>query len=159
MPTERLNVYWDANAFIGYIAGEPDKVAACTEVVKAAMREKIMIFSSAIIHVEVLHLGRKLGKEIPPEDREKIRRFFDEPFVRVITADRWICRDAQEWFWKNPALGWKDAIHIATVMKKEIPVFHTYDPDLLQYSGSFGEPPVKICKPGLEIGPLFNPNP
>ena len=157
MPQERIDIYWDANAVLGFLKGEPDKVAACTEVVKRAKGDQIKLWFSAIVQVEVLHLGRKLGLEIPPEDREKITRFFDEPFVQLVQADRWICRDAQEFFWLNPAMGWKDSIHLATVLRHKIPVLHTYDPDLLSFNGSFGDPPVKICEPALDLGPLFIP--
>lgn len=42
-------VYWDANAFLGFLKGEKDRVAACNRVIQAAKNGEVKIWSSSIV--------------------------------------------------------------------------------------------------------------
>lgn len=153
-PSKKAKIYWDACAFLGFLKGEPNK-AACVEIIKAAKAKHIQIWTSSIVLVEVLHLGRKEGKVIPASDRDQIRRLFSEPYVQIVTADWWICTQAQELFWAYPDLKWKDSIHVATAIRHKIPLVHSYDPDFLDINGVVGDPPLRIEEPNISSGPLF----
>ena len=46
--------YWDSNAFLGWLAEEPDKIDYCRPVIKAAESGKVRILTSALTIPEVL---------------------------------------------------------------------------------------------------------
>lgn len=101
-------------------------------------------------------MGRKSGSEIPQSDQESIRLFFEEPYVILVEASREICTKAQGLFWKYPALEWKDVVHVASALKHNIPIMHTFDGPLSKLSGKVGGNPIlTIQKPGIGKGPLF----
>ncbi len=145
-------IYWDSSALLGYLKGEDDKVAACSEVVKRAREGHFQIWSSSIAYIEVLHLGTKNGVDIPKRDRSLIRKFFDEEFVQIVAADRNICEAAQDLYWDDPQIGWKDATHLATAYQHGIRIIHAYDPDILGFNGKNG---VSITVPQIPPVGLF----
>ncbi len=44
--------YWDSNAFLGWLAGETDKVPYCRPVLEAAQTGNLMIVTSALTIAE-----------------------------------------------------------------------------------------------------------
>ena len=49
----RDQFYWDANAFVGFLNGEADKVSLCEPVLKQAQNGHILIVTSALTIAEV----------------------------------------------------------------------------------------------------------
>lgn len=142
MPLDRR--YWDSDAFLGHLNGEPDKAAACAEVLEAAEAGRIVIVTSALTIAEVLYC--KGRKPIPASDREKVSAFFKQPYVSVQNVTRRISELAREVYWDHGVMP-KDAIHVATALVYKLPVLNTFDGVLLGMNGKLGNPPLKIEKP------------
>ena len=52
--------YWDSNAFLGWLAEEPDKIDYCRPVIEAAEAGSVRILTSALTIAEVLWIkGRE----------------------------------------------------------------------------------------------------
>ena len=52
--------YWDSNAFLGWLAEEPDKIGHCRPVIEAAEAGNVRILTSALTIAEVLWIkGRR----------------------------------------------------------------------------------------------------
>lgn len=139
---ERSSVYWDSNAFLGYLKEEPDKVEPCGDVLRAAENGLLVIVTSALTIAEVIYL--KGSPKLPSEQRKKVTDFFKSEFISVRNVTRATADLASELVWDSN-IHPKDAIHVATACLYEIPVMHTYDDRLLGNSG------VKLAGHKLEI--------
>lgn len=142
MPLDRR--YWDSDAFLGHLDGEPDKAAACAEVLEAASAGRIVIVTSALTIAEVLYC--KGHKAVPKDNRERIAAFFKQPYISVQNVTRHISEVAREVYWDHNIRP-KDAIHVATALAYKIPVLNTFDKDLLGMNLKLGDPLLRIEKP------------
>ena len=143
--------YWDACTFIGWLKEEPDKINECTAGIRHAERGEIKIVTSALTLAEVLRLKRK--DPIPPEDREKVRGFFQNEYIELYDLDRTIAELAQEGVWSHEVKP-KDAVHVATALATArgvtIEQFDTFDDELINLSGKIQD--LKIGRPNLPQG-------
>jgi len=149
--------YWDSDAFLGYLKAEEDKADSCQAVLDAGMRQELEIVTSALTLAEVLHV--KGGSRLSPELREQIAEIFEQPFIHVINVTRRIAEIARDVYWDH-GIEPKDAIHIATALFEQIPLFETFDKGLLKKDGiiaiSDGGVPLQIKPPGTGVQrPLF----
>ncbi|MHB1955837.1 MAG: type II toxin-antitoxin system VapC family toxin, partial [Sulfobacillus sp.] len=103
--------YWDANAFSGFLNGEPDKFGPCQGVLEQARSGHILIVTSALTIAEVLFV--RDGPKLPPTKREKVEKFFRADYISVKAVTRAIAEKARDVFWDNSILP-KDALHVAT---------------------------------------------
>ncbi len=145
--------YWDASAFIAILNQEEDRVQQCAAVLNEADRGRIVIATSAVTLTEVVKMRgeRPLGRD----RAEDIRRFFMHEYISLRDADRAICELAQDLIWDHHRLGYKDAIHIATALRWQIPRLDTFDDDhLIPLDGQIGEPPLRIGYPSIPQGSL-----
>lgn len=143
--------YWDSNAFLGWLAEEPDKVDECRAVIRAAEEGKTLLITSALTVAEVLWLRGE--PRIPAENAEKVQRFFQHEYIVVNDLDRRLAEDAQRLVWHEDIKP-KDAVHVATAIDASVDRMETFDGDLIKKSGSVGEPPLEIGRPN-EPGTLF----
>ena len=147
--------YWDSNAFLGWLAEEPDKVDYCRPVIKAAEARKVRILTSALTIAEVLWVrGRD---RIPSESAARVEAFFRHRWIVVRELDRFIAEDARALVW-NHNVKPKDAVHLATALKRDVAIeqLDTFDEPLIRLSGTLGEPPLIIGKPDMAAAlPLF----
>ena len=147
--------YWDSNAFLGWLAEEPDKVDHCRPVIRAAEAGKVKILTSALTIAEVLWIrGRN---RVPSESAAKVEAFFRHQWIVVRELDRFIAEDARALVW-NHNVKPKDAVHLATALKRDVAIerLDTFDEPLIRLSGTLGEPPLIIGKPDMESAlPLF----
>lgn len=140
--------YWDANAFLGYLKGEEDKVDVCTSILESAERGECVILTSSVTFVEVVHYGRRLG--VTQDVEEEIKDFFRREFIEVVSVDRLVAEAAREMLWRVPALKNKDALHFATAYQFEADVLETYDSDLLTLDGqAIGGREVRVAEPHI----------
>lgn len=136
--------YWDSDAFLGQLNGEPDKVSACESVLEAAEERRLIIVTSALTLAEVLYV--KGQTPIPRSSREKVSAFFKQPYISVQNVTRRISEYARELVWEHQIRP-KDAIHVATAVILKIPVLNTFDGKLLATDAKVGDPPLRIEKP------------
>jgi predicted nucleic acid-binding protein len=129
---ERESVYWDSNAFLGYLKDEADKADACGRVLQAAENGRLVIVTSALTLAEVIHL--KGSAKLPSEQRSKVDAFFKAEYISVRNVTRATSELATELVWDN-GIHPKDAIHVATAVLYKVPKLHTYDEKLLGSNG------------------------
>jgi len=129
---DREQVYWDSNAFLGFLNDEPDKADACTLVLKAAENGHLMIVTSAIALAEVIYL--KGQKKLDPAKRAKIDHFFRASYISVRNVTRETSDLARNAVWDNGVRP-MDAIHVATACLHKIPAMNTFDGKLIARSG------------------------
>jgi len=144
--------YWDSNAFLGWLAGEPDKIEYCRAVVRAAEAGKVGILTSALTITEVLWIKGK--SRMPSDSAANVEAFFKHEWIIVRELDRFIAEEARSLVW-NHNIKPKDSIHLATALKRELQIeqFDTFDEPLIRLSGTLGDPPLRIGKPGMESTP------
>lgn len=132
MTKSRQIIYWDACAWISYIQKEmPGKgksftdprYAMCTETLKKAEAGECEIATSAFTLAEVCK--RPLD---PTSPANKLSSFFDQPYIILIPVDKQVGLQAQSIQLAGlSGLKPQDAIHLASAMVWNIPVFHTFD--------------------------------
>lgn len=150
--------YWDAAAFLGWLATEEEREELCRPVIRAAENGELVLVTSALTLAEVLWLR---GNDKIPRDRaEEVRAFFLHKYITVRDVDRTTAERAREMVWDFNVKP-KDALHVATALdtharlEKGIEQFDTFDDDLIGKSGNVGgDPPLTIGKPNLP-GTLF----
>lgn len=144
--------YWDSNAFLGWLAAEPDKIDRCRRVIESAEAGDMKILTSALTIAEVLWIrGRP---RIPADSAATVEAFFRQEWIVVRELDRFIAEEARALVWHHNVAP-KDAVHIATALRREVHIeqLDTFDRKLIGLSGRLGEPPLLIGKP--EVGPAL----
>jgi len=167
MPKPKLvRIYWDACAWIAYIAQEKNitlgdgrfenRYAMCYQVLKDAQARKYEIVTSAFTLAEVC---KEHGIRDSPADN--LPNFFDSSYILVVPLDKSIGARAQN-LQTSGLVNLKppDAIHLASAQRAGVLEMHTFDKKILNFDGKIGGAdgkPIKICKPteGEPIGPLF----
>ena len=142
MTIERI--YWDSDAFLGWLSNDPGKSDKCGGVISRAERGEVLIVTSTLTLAECLWMR---GQAKVPEDKALIvRRFFRRSYIRVYNVTRKIAEQAQDLVWQN-GIKPKDAIHVATAIGLDVTALETFDEGLLRKSGTVGEPLLKIRQP------------
>lgn len=137
-------IYWDSDAFLGWLQNEPGKAELCEGTIKRAEAGEVLIVTSALTITEVLWL--RGAPKITREKADILRRFFRRSFIRVRNVTRAIGELAQDLVWDHNIKP-KDAIHVATALNAKAPVLETFDGGLIGKSGSVGDPALLIRRP------------
>ena len=91
--------YWDSNAFLGWLAEEPDKIDYCRPVIEAAEAGKVRILTSTLTIAEVLWIrGRD---RIRADSAAKVEAFCRHQWTVVRELDRFIAEDARALVWNH----------------------------------------------------------
>jgi len=142
-----IQVYWDANCFLGIFNDESDKVTKCRGTIAEAEKGDLYINTSAITLTEVIKLK---GKPLLHAEKEQmIIDFFKHEYIIIHNVDRKIAEHARHLIWKYNFVMPKDAIHLATAVLRKISTFHTFDDDLLKLDNKLGNPKIHVCKPDI----------
>lgn len=158
-----LKLYWDSCAWLGLFNGEVDKRRELEIVYGHAKQGKYELWTSTLSMVECRWLGGEKGtpKPMSEENEKTISDFFLQQFVKPIPLSLDIAESARK-IWRSTAKlsKYQDAVHIASALRWNTPVLHTYDfADLLHLDGAFtcaNGTPLKICYPDETTdGPLF----
>jgi predicted nucleic acid-binding protein len=151
LPKDRR--YWDSDIFLSWFNKEQNKYEKCLGVMKGFDNGEIEIVTSSLTLVEVLWV--KGSNKITKEQSEKICRFFERENIIIVNLDRYIAEYARDLVWNNNVQP-KDAVHLATAIKAKIPLFDTFDKDLLSLNGLLGNPPLIITIPNISYqGDMF----
>lgn len=137
-------IYWDSDAFLGWLQAEPGKSDLCAGTLKRADLGEVIIFTSALTIAEVLWM--RGAPMIPQEKADIVRKFFRRSYFRVRNVTRSISENAQDLVWTQ-AIRPKDAIHVATALDARASALETFDAELLKKSGIIGNPALIIRKP------------
>jgi len=136
-------IYWDSDAFLGWLQAEPGKMELCQGTLDRADRGEILIITSALTIAEVLWL--RGGPRVTKDKAEILRKFFRRSYIKVRGVSRSIAEAAQDVVWDHDIRP-KDAIHVATALDASIGILE-FDEDLIKKSGVLGDPPLTIRKP------------
>lgn len=78
-------VYWDANAFLSYINGLPDRMPVLDALLGSSAGGSIQIYTSAISQVEVAFAASEQRQKALDADMErKINSLWDDPKAVVL---------------------------------------------------------------------------
>jgi predicted nucleic acid-binding protein len=158
-----VRLYWDSCAWLGLINGEADKRRELEIVYEHAKQGKYELWTSTLSMIECRWVAGERGTPKPySEENEKlISDVFLQSFVKPIPLAADIAENARKIWRSTSGLGkYQDAVHVASAIRWDVPVLHTYDrDDLLHLDGAFsckkGET-LKICYPDETTdGPLF----
>jgi predicted nucleic acid-binding protein len=158
-----VKLYWDSCAWLGLLNGEADKKRELEIVYSHAKKGHYEIWTSTISMTEVRHLKDEKSdpKPLSQENLRIISNIFRQPFVKPIPVAVDIAEHARELIRTTPGLGkWQDAIHLASALRWNIPMLHTYDSeDLIHLSARFqcrnGERLLISYPDETTDGPLF----
>jgi hypothetical protein len=158
-----LKLYWDSCAWLGLINGEPNKRRELEIVYGHAKQGRYELWTSTLSIVECRRLSSEanMQKPLSEENEKTISDLFLQPFVKPIPLAQDIAENARKVWRSTPGLKkYQDAIHLASAIRWDTPLLHTYDnDDLLHLDGSFtcrGGERLKICYPDETTdGPLF----
>jgi predicted nucleic acid-binding protein len=137
-------IYWDSDAFLGWLQEEPGKVELCDGTLTRVTKGEVLIVTSALTIAEVLWM--RGAPMIPVTKAELVRKFFRRSYIRVRNVTRAISEDAQDLVWSH-SIRPKDAIHVATALDAKVPFLETFDDRLLKQTGTVGDPPLVIRRP------------
>lgn len=137
-------IYWDTDAFLGWLQKEPDKVDLCKGTLERAKAGEVVIVTSALTIAEVL--WRRGAPRLSKVKATVLRKFFRHSYIRVRALTRAIAERAQEVVWDHGIMP-KDAIHVATALDAGVSILETFDSGLLKKTGSIGNSKLIIRKP------------
>lgn len=146
--------YWDSNAFLGWLNGEKGKVEKCDGVLQAAEERKVEIVTSAWTLTEVVK--KKGEKPVPKTTEQKIKGFFEQPYIILREVDRRVAETARDLIWAHN-LSAPDAVHLATALRLGLSVMDTFDDKLIALDGKLGNPPLRIGHPHMPHTPDMFP--
>lgn len=133
-----LRIYWDSCAWMGLVNAEADKLPGLRAVYGHARRNLVELWTSTIAIVEVSKLAseKSLKRPIPPDSLAVIDAILFQPFIKPVNVDQIVAKRARKLTREVDRLKGPDAVHIASAMVWNVPVFHTYDrDDLLALNG------------------------
>lgn len=139
--------YWDTVCFLGVLNKEPDKLAACSAVIREAEAGSVRVVTSALTIAEVLWpKGQPL--QLPPDRAEEVQQFFQHDWIVLRELDRAVAELAREVVW-NHHVHPKDAVHVASAVDAGVEQLDTYDGGLIALSGKIGNHALVIGNPNV----------
>ena len=128
-------VYWDSDAFLGWLQNEAGKEALCRATFERADKGEIILVTSALTIAEVLWMRN--SPKISKDKATLVRRFFRRSYIKIRGVTRSIAERAQDVVWDNDIRP-KDAIHVATALDAKCIALETFDIALINKSGILG---------------------
>ena len=149
MPDDQLLIYWDANVFLSYINGDPERLSHIDAFLEKSGKD-ILIYTSTFSIVEVAFgKAEQDGKALDVETEKKINSLWmpGSP-VGLVEFHALIAEEAKKLMRHAISCGWKlkpmDAIHMATALSIPVKEIHTYEPSWDKYSSHIG---ISIARP------------
>lgn len=148
MPEALPRIYWDADVFLSYINGIPERLPNIEALLEKSGTDFQLITSSISVVEVAFGKAEQDGKALDAEIEARINALWSpESPVRLVEFHPMIADGAKALLRESIARGWRvkpmDAIHLSTARQESVKEFHTYD-DLARYSapGPSGEPPI-----------------
>lgn len=134
-----LKIYWDSCAWLALINEEPGRKDDVSAVYTQARQGSVELWASTISIVEANRLSSEVNvaRPLPLDSLAALDELFFQRFIKLVPIDIDIAMRARKLVRETPGLKKKaDAIHLASAMRWNIPLFHTYDEsDLLHLNG------------------------
>ena len=133
MPGESVKIYWDANVFLSYVAGVPDRLETLDRLLELVARDERELLTSTLTITEVAYVRTELpGGSLELEEVARIDELWTPPSkVKLVELTYSIARDARELIRQANQRGWTlkppDAVHLATAGNLKVDVMHSYD--------------------------------
>ncbi len=125
-------IYADSGIFIAHLNGGEQYSAECSDILQSAQSGLVELHTSYVSVTEVLK-RRTESLRRGPEDERLISEFMDEEFIRYSALEVVVASYARYVVWDTRAQV-RDAIHLATAMRRSCDVFYTTDARLLPRS-------------------------
>ncbi len=118
-------IYADSGIFLSHLNGNEPYSAECSNMLEAAQSGLVELHTSYVSMTEVLK-RRSESLRRGPEDERLISDFMDEEFIRYSALEVVVASYARYVVWDTHAQV-RDAIHLATAMRRNCEVFYTTD--------------------------------
>jgi predicted nucleic acid-binding protein len=154
------HIYWDSCVFIDCLQDslpehKADRRDVLREYIDSAKRGEIKLVTSAFSIAEVV--GLSTDKPVSREDAQKIKDFFENPYIHIRGVDRATVEDAAD-IGRTTKISPSDAVHVATAIRAKCRLLLTYDGvkeptnprKMLFHDGKIGVPAIGIKIPSLE---------
>jgi predicted nucleic acid-binding protein len=126
-------IYADSGIFIAHLNGNEQYSAECADILQAAESGVVELHTSFVSVTEVLK-RRTESLRRGAEDERTISDFMDEPFIHYSALEISVASYARYVVWDTHAQV-RDAIHLATAIRRMCDLFYTTDSRLLPRSG------------------------
>jgi predicted nucleic acid-binding protein len=137
--SEFRRYYWDSSVFCSFLGEEENRCQVVNDLLNEAQAGRLEVVTSSFSLVEVLKL--KGHKPVTQEEEDKLRTFFEYPFITLVNADRHICEASRIFVWKYGVKS-KDAVHMATAdaASRIVPIhgLFSWDRDFIKLDGKTG---------------------
>jgi predicted nucleic acid-binding protein len=149
--------------FISLLIKETERMPIVEQLLERQERGHIIITVSTLVIAEVR--PDELNPDLDPKQYKRIQELFDSDKLDYRALTPSIAERAREIGVQHPKLLPPDCVHIATAISAKASVLFTFDghgpkrrrpAEMIRYNGLFGSPPLKICAPYIEEGPLFD---
>ncbi len=144
---------WDSSTFLAYFQAEAERIACCEAALEEAEAGKVLIVTCALTLAEVLAIRGQERLPPTPEMKRKVVNFFKNEYISVQNVTRQVAELARDLVWEN-GIDPKDAVHIASALAVDAPVFETFDKSLISKSGTVAALIVREPPPPKQ-GKLF----
>jgi predicted nucleic acid-binding protein len=144
-----VRLYWDANCFLSYINGIPDRLPDLDALLAEASRGEVEILTSTISMVEVAFgQAEQDNKQLDPGVEAALNELWTPSSpIELVEFYPQIAQRAKDLMRSGLPMGWQlkpmDAIHLATAQHFEATYIHTYDDKLDRYAADIGIPIVR----------------
>jgi len=151
-------IYFCANAWISLIKKEVGRYEAIEQIITFARKGECQIWTSTISIAEVYKSSAAGAAAVASDDM--IDALFEQGYVQMVSADFIIAKEARKLLRAHPSLKKPfDAIHLATAVRHNCDVFHTFDGvnllGLDQKVNRTDGVKLTISIPVVDNGPLF----
>lgn len=155
MPDTRQGVYWDADNFLSYVNGYPDRLPTLDALLDESASGALRLYTSALSQVEVAFAAsEQKRRRLDPDEEQKIDGLWSDPAVaEIVEYHDAIGQQARALIREAITRGWSlkpmDAIHLATAqwlvtVGFDVDEFHTYDRRLDKFGLIVG---FRVCEP------------
>lgn len=143
-------LYWDSCPFIALIGNDNERREMCRLIMKEAEKGNLRIVTSALTFAEVIRPEPDGEPILDTEQELQVLQFLGNEYIIVRWVDRQIGNMARQ-VARQTGLKPPDAIHVATALRIEANILHTYDRKILNQNGKVGIPPLQIEEPQWSV--------